>query len=118
MNKSVFIVAACLCLSSTAMAKDYDLVILGGRVMDPETSYDAVANVGIKDGRIAVITEKSISGKETVDATGNVVAPGFIDTHNHWQRSMGYKIALRDGVTTSFDLEFGTVGSSSSSSTT
>jgi len=93
------------------MAKDYDLVILNGRVMDPETSYDAVANVGIKDGRIAVITEKSISGEESIDATGHVVAPGFIDTHNHWQRTMGYKIALRDGVTTSFDLEFGTVGS-------
>jgi len=111
MNKSICMLAACLCLSTTAMAKDYDLVILGGRVMDPETSYDAVANVGIKDGRIAVITEKSISGKESIDATGHVVAPGFIDSHNHWQRPMGYKIALRDGVTTSFDLEFGTVGS-------
>jgi len=111
MNKSIFTLAACICLSSTAMAKDYDLVIQGGRVMDPETSYDAVANVGVKDGRIAVITEKPISGKETIDATGHVVAPGFIDGHNHWQRTMGYKIALRDGVTTSFDLEFGTVGS-------
>jgi len=111
MNKIILTLAAFLCLSTAAMAKDYDLVILGGRVMDPETSYDAVANVGIKDGRIAVITEKSISGKEAIDATGNVVAPGFIDGHNHWQRPMGYKIALRDGVTTSFDLEFGTVGS-------
>jgi len=103
--------ATLLCLSSVAVAQGYDLVIQGGRVMDPETSYDAVANVGIKDGRIAVITEKAISGKETIDATGHVVAPGFIDTHNHWQRTMGYKIALRDGVTTTFDLEFGTVGS-------
>jgi len=111
MNKIFVMLAACLCLSTTAMAQDYDLVILGGRVMDPETSYDAVANVGIKEGRIAVITEDSISGKEAIDATGHVVAPGFIDTHNHWQRTMGYKIALRDGVTTSFDLEFGTVGS-------
>ena len=97
--------------ASTVAAAEYDLVILGGRVMDPETSYDAVANVGIKDGRIATITNKSISGKDSIDATGHVVAPGFIDTHNHWQRTMGYKIALRDGVTTSFDLEFGTVGS-------
>jgi len=100
-----------LMLTMPAMAQTYDLVINNGRVMDPETSYDAVANVGIKDGRIAVITEKSISGKEVIDATGHVVAPGFIDGHNHWQRQMGYKIALRDGVTTTFDLEFGTVGS-------
>ena len=40
-----------------------------------------------------------------------MIMPGFIDTHNHWQRVMGYKIALRDGVTTSFDLEYGTLGS-------
>ena len=94
-----------------AGSQDYDLVILNGRVMDPETNFDAVANVGIRDGRIAVITDEAISGEESIDATGHVVAPGFIDTHNHWQRTMGYKIALRDGVTTSFDLEFGTVGS-------
>jgi len=99
------------CAAATpAMAADYDVVILNGRVMDPETNFDDVRNVGIKDGRIAVITRKSISGKESIDATGHVVAPGFIETHNHWQRTMGYKIALRDGVTTSFDLEFGTVG--------
>jgi N-acyl-D-glutamate deacylase len=93
-----------------AAAEDYDLVILNGRVMDPETKYDAVANVGVKNDRIAVITQDQISGKESIDATGKVVAPGFIDTHNHWQRTMGYKIALRDGVTTSFDLEYGTLG--------
>jgi N-acyl-D-glutamate deacylase len=93
-----------------ATAQDYDLVILNGRVMDPETMYDAVANVGVTDGRIAVITKDAITGEETIDATGHVVAPGFIDTHNHWQRVMGYKIALRDGVTTSFDLEYGTLG--------
>jgi N-acyl-D-glutamate deacylase len=39
-----------------AVAQDYDLVILNGRVMDPETRYDAIANVGIKDGTIVVIT--------------------------------------------------------------
>ena len=40
-----------------AQAQDYDLVILNGRVMDPETKLDAVRNVGVKDGRIAVITK-------------------------------------------------------------
>jgi N-acyl-D-glutamate deacylase len=68
-------------LAGPVLAADYDLVINGGRVMDPETNYDAVANVGIKDGKIAKITSKQIKGKETIDATGHVVAPGFIDIH-------------------------------------
>ena len=63
-----------------ALAEDYDLVILNGRVMDPESKLDAVRNVGVKDGKIAEITENTISGKEAIDATGHVVAPGFIDT--------------------------------------
>ena len=71
---------------STAMpvqAKDYDLVILNGRVMDPESGMDEVRNVGIKDGKIAVITKKTIKGKESIDASGHVVAPGFMDGHFH-----------------------------------
>ena len=66
-----------------AFAQDYDIVILNGRVMDPETKFDGVRNVGIKDGKIASITEQAIRGKETIDAAGHVVAPGFIDTHAH-----------------------------------
>jgi cytosine/adenosine deaminase-related metal-dependent hydrolase len=93
-----------------AVAQTYDVVILNGRVMDPETKYDKVANVGLKGGRIAVITEKQITGKETIDAKGLVVAPGFIDTHFHWTRPIGFKLALRDGVTTAMDLEAGVYG--------
>jgi hypothetical protein len=93
-----------------AVAQDYDLVILNGRVMDPETLYDAVANVGVKDGRIAVITKDKITGKQTLDATGQVVAPGFIDTHFHFQAPLGYKIGLRDGLTSSMDIEEGCAG--------
>jgi len=48
---------------STALAQHYDLVILNGRVMDPETMFDAIANVGIKDGRIQAITKQRITGK-------------------------------------------------------
>jgi cytosine/adenosine deaminase-related metal-dependent hydrolase len=91
-------------------AETFDLVIKGGRVMDPETSYDAVANIGIADGRIAVITAEEISGDEAIDAKGLVVAPGFIDTHFHWTRPIGYKLALRDGVTSAMDLEAGAYG--------
>ncbi len=86
----------------------YDVVILNGRVMDPETNFDAVRNVGIKDGVIVTITEQEISGAETIDAAGHVVAPGFLDTQNHghgieWNAYIG----LRDGVTTPLDLEGG-----------
>jgi len=88
----------------------YHLVITGGRVMDPETGLDAIRNVGIKDGKIATITEEQIAGKETVDASGHVVAPGFIDTHWHYDRPWSNKLALRDGRTTVLDLEIGTHG--------
>ena len=73
--------ALSLMMVMPAVAADYDLVIKNGRVMDPETMYDAVANVGVKDGRIAVITKDKITGKETIDATGHVVVPRFIDIH-------------------------------------
>ena len=92
-------------------AQDYDLVINNGRVMDPETLYDDVANVGIKDGRIVAITKDALTGTETVDATGHIVAPGFIDTHFHFQMPVGYSLGLRDGLTTSMDFEMGCAGS-------
>jgi N-acyl-D-amino-acid deacylase len=75
--------------------------------MDPETMFDSIANVGIKDGRIQAITKQKITGKETIDATGLVVAPGFIDTHFHSVDVFATKMALRDGVTTGMDLEQG-----------
>ena len=89
---------------------EYDIVILNGRVMDPETNFDAVRNVGIKDGLISTITEKDISGKETIDATGLVVTPGFIDGHQHCIEPYAYKLMLRDGRTTIMDLEIGSFG--------
>ena len=85
-------------------------MILNGRVMDPETNFDQVANVGVKDGKIAVITEKKIKGKETIDATGLVVAPGFIDGHQHCIEPYAYRLMLRDGRTTIMDLEIGSYG--------
>lgn len=99
--------AALICFTPTAFAQDYDLVILNGRVMDPETKLDARRNVGIKNGRIEVVTEEKINGKETIDAKGLIVAPGFIDLHTHGQDAYGIKLGLRDGVTTPLELEMG-----------
>ena len=93
-----------------AAAEDYDVVILNGRVMDPETQFDGIRNVGIKDGNITTITKEKIAGTETIDATGHVVAPGFIDTQAHSQGSeWGVKVQLRDGVTTPMDFEIGAI---------
>ena len=88
--------------------KMYDLVINGGRVMHPETGLDAVRNVGVKDGEIASITKNAIKGKETIDAKGLVVAPGFIDGHTHSANdAFGVKKGIVDGRTTQLDLEAG-----------
>ena len=87
--------------------QSYDVVILGGRVMDPESGLDAVRNVGIRNGKIAAITAAAIRGKNTVDAKGLVVSPGFIDLHAHGQDQENYHHDARDGVTTALELEIG-----------
>lgn len=87
----------------------YDVVILNGRVMDPETNFDGIRNVGIKDGKIEIITQEIIVGNELIEARGLVVAPGFIDTHTHSSKKFNIKMALMDGVTTGLDLEAGAV---------
>jgi dihydroorotase len=86
----------------------YDRVILGGHVMDPASRLDAVRNIGLLGGRIAVITTEAIRGRDTVDARGLVVAPGFIDLHAHGQTSETYRFYSLDGVTTALELELGT----------
>jgi dihydroorotase len=96
-----------LSAQSTANAV-YDRLILGGRVMDPASKLDAVRNIGLLDGRIAVITTQAIHGRDTVDARGLVVAPGFIDLHAHAQTPEAYRFYSLDGVTTSLELELGT----------
>lgn len=116
MNKLLIPIATLLLLqgcmgtastADTSSNENFDIVILNGRVMDPETKFDAIRNVGIKDGRIASITQDIISGKESINASGHVVAAGFIDYEQHGLDPFGIKVNLRDGVTTQMDFEVG-----------
>lgn len=88
-------------------ASDADVVILGGRVMDPETGLDGTRNVAIREGRIVAVTESSVAGADTIDATGLVVAPGFVDLHAHGQDSVSAQLQAQDGVTTALEMEIG-----------
>jgi len=85
----------------------YDIVLEGGRVMDPETGLDAVRNVGIRDGRIVRISSDTLSGRRVIPASGLVVAPGFIDLHQHGQDLASQRVKALDGVTTALELEIG-----------
>ena len=94
-------------LSFSVAAETYDVVINNGRVMDPETNFDGVRNVGVKDGKIVVITKDAIKGKQVIDAKNHVVAPGFIEGHQHATDPFSRKVNLRDGLTTQMDFEAG-----------
>jgi len=96
-----------LAVSLSAGRQPFDVVIRGGRVMDPESGLDAIRNVGIRAGRIAAVSERALAGKETLDATGMVVAPGFIDLHWHGQNPASGRYQAMDGVTAALELEIG-----------
>jgi N-acyl-D-aspartate/D-glutamate deacylase len=112
-----FVVAAVCALAridsaSPASEPEYDIVILNGRVVDPESGLDAIRNIGIglsnNGGTIQAISEKRLKGRATVLATGLVVSPGFIDLHSHGQDQENYRFKAMDGVTTALELEVGT----------
>jgi hypothetical protein len=96
-----------LVLALPAFSQQYDLVILGGRVMDPDSGLDATRNIGITAGKIKIITSKAIKGKDTIQAKNLIVSPGFIDIHSHGQDDENYRYKARDGVTTALEMEVG-----------
>lgn len=93
--------------ATSLFAQQYDLVLEGGRVMDPETGLDAVRNVGIRDGKIASVSASALSGQRVIHAAGLVVAPGFIDLHQHGQDLKSERVKAFDGVTTALEMEIG-----------
>lgn len=90
-----------------AQDASYDVVITHGTVMDPESGLHAVRDVGISGGKIRAISSSALKGKQTIDAKGLVVAPGFIDLHQHGQDDENYRAKAHDGVTTALELEVG-----------
>ena len=95
-------------LTTTLLAaQQYDLVLEGGRVMDPETGLDVVRNVGIVDGKIARISDAPLTGRRVIHVAGLVVAPGFIDLHQHGQDIASQRVKAFDGVTTALEMEIG-----------
>ena len=95
-------------LLGMAQSDEFDVVINNGRVIDPETGLDAKRHIGVLAGRIVAISEQSLAGERIIDASGLVVAPGFIDLHAHGQSEEAYRLMVQDGVTSGFELEIGT----------
>ena len=96
-----------LLLTALPLFAQVDLVLIGGRVMDPETGLDATRNVGIRGDRIVEISELPIAAARSIDVSGLIVAPGFIDLHAHGQTNAANEYQAHDGVTTALELESG-----------
>jgi len=96
------------CTRSEGARGDFDVVILNGRVINPASNLDDVKNIGIKNGKVQIITKKEIVGGTVIEAGGLVVSPGFIDIHQHGQDAENYRYKVMDGVTTALELEMGT----------
>ena len=88
------------------MTVSHELVLAGGRVIDPETRFDRICDVGI-DGASVTAVGDSLRGATILAVAGLVVAPGFVDLHSHAQTLPGRRLQACDGVTTALDLEAG-----------
>ena len=106
MKKSIYTLVLIL-VGLTIFAQSYDIAIVNGRVIDPETQSDGIRNIGIRGDQIATITSEEITADRVIDATGLVVSPGFIDPHVHGMTHDAHKFQIHDGVTTALELEGG-----------
>lgn len=110
LKTGLLILSINLCILNSAFSQSetvYDIVLSGGRVIDPETKLDTIKNIGIINKRIAQISSVPLKGKENINVTGLVVSPGFIDLHVHGRNNQVQEYQLHDGVTTALELEWG-----------
>ena len=110
--KRTSLLLATVALFSAAIAArqastTYDVVFSGGRTIDPDSGLDAIRHVGITGGTIRAVSATPLQGRVTVDAGRLVVAPGFVDLHQHAHTPDAYRLKAADGVTTAFELEVG-----------
>ena len=93
--------------ASAAASETFDIVLKGGRAVDPETGLDGIRDVGVIGDRIAAVSPEPLAGRRVIDVRGLVVVPGFIDLHQHQQEAQTYRLKVLDGVTTALELETG-----------
>ena len=86
---------------------DVDVVLRGGRVIDPESGLDAVRDVAISGGRVTAVGETLGPGRAEFDVSGQVVTAGFVDIHSHCYDTGSLRLQAMDGVTTALELESG-----------
>ncbi len=82
----------------------FDIVLEGGRVIDPETGFDRVANVGIIGGKVVAVTPEQLTSPTVLPVQSKVVAPGFVDILSYEPNPFGVDLKLLDGVTTNLAM--------------
>jgi N-acyl-D-aspartate/D-glutamate deacylase len=92
---------------SLSAQQPFDLVINNGHVLDPASNLDGIRHIGVRGGKIAEISPIPLTARKVIDASGLMVAPGFIDLHSHGQSAEAYRFKARDGVTTALEMEVG-----------
>ena len=107
MPRVLFAILIACVVAACNQSQNFDLVLHGGRVIDPETGLDGVRDVGIRGGQIAKVSTSPLSGTRVIDASGLVVAPGFIDLHQHQMDDQAYRLKALDGVTSVLEMESG-----------
>ena len=96
-----------LCVPHFTLAETHELIISGGRLIDPRHRIDDVWNLGIRGGRIVTVSQEPLRGAREIHARGLVVTPGFIDLHSHAISREAQQYQAYDGVTTALELEAG-----------
>ncbi len=106
MNRRQFVYAAAASAAmfarpSNLIAQTYDLIVKGGRVIDPSLRINAIRDVAIAAGRIATVeADIAADAADVFDARGMLVVPGLLDIHTHYAREdEGPRVCLADGVT-------------------